>query len=113
MKQVWPNQYLYVFPLFAFINKLLNNTESEQVQRIVTHTHLAVTGVVLNSFENVNRKATFLSQQQQFLSNRHHGAHPLVKTYFSGLLVWMVIDKCYLRKELLTCKLITSSRRLC
>lgn len=27
-----------------------------------THTHLAVTGVVLNSFENVNRKAAFLSQ---------------------------------------------------
>ena len=54
--------HIWQFNLVGTTNDVFKGFKSEQVQRIPTHTHLAVTGVVLNSFENVNRNAAFLSQ---------------------------------------------------
>ena len=57
--KIWSNQYLYAFPRFTMINKVLRKIAQGQVKRMFNCTfHMAVSSMVLNPSENFNRETT-------------------------------------------------------
>ena len=100
MQPMWSNEYLYAFPPFSVINKVVRKIAQEQVKIMLIVALTWQSQVWYPTLLRMSIKKPLLLAHHLHLLLIHQGQiHPLITNKTLGLAVWTVSDKSSLRQE--------------
>ena len=101
MQQICSNQYLYAFPPFSMINKILKKIAQDQVKRTLIVASTCQSQVWYPTLLRMSlEKPLLLPHHPHLLLNHQAQIHPLITNKTLKLAVWTVSGKGCLQQEL-------------
>ena len=100
MQQIWSNQYLYAFPPFSMINKVLKKIAHDQVKRMLIVAPTWQSQVWYPTLLKMSiEKPLLLPHHPHLLLNHQAQIHPLITNKTLRLAVWTVSGKNCLQQD--------------